>query len=72
MKKILLIYPKGPAAGCLDPVRLAPALEAAGAAVQVCAARDGDGHVPDALSEGTLPVVIKAFRRDPKEPAGTH
>lgn len=72
MKKILLMYPNGLAAGCLDPTRLAPALEAAGAAVQVCAARDGDGHVADALSEGTLPIVIKAFRRNPNEPAGAH
>lgn len=72
MKQILLIYPNGPTVGCLDPARLAPALEAAGAAVQVCEAREDDGHLLDALSTGTLPVVIKAFRRDPNEPAGAH
>ncbi len=68
MKRIILIYPNAGAddvSGCLAAARLGPALEAAGATVQVHRLDQGHERLLDAVAAGALPVVIKAGRREP-------
>jgi hypothetical protein len=65
MNKIFLIYADEATrepAGVLEPGRLVPALEAAGATVQVHRLGYDRDAVLNAVAAGAMPVVVKARR----------